>query len=108
MLNWAADVIDAARAMADENANRSEFEDTFNIRRAILRSLDISAMRSELPYSARFSDDSVILAAMHKCRYEDSYFTVAERLASRDWLESRGYHPLHDDTWPADRMDLPV
>lgn len=45
-------------------------------------------------------DDEMVLAALHKARYQITYFDKSLRIESRRWLEARGMSWRQGMPWP--------
>lgn len=67
-------------------------------RTAALATLDLDYARRVFPNA---SSDELLLATLHKARYECADIDAALRVESRTWLESRGFSRLNRLPWPS-------
>ncbi len=63
----------------------------------VLDRLDLDMARKMFPTA---SSDEVLLASMHKARYELTHFPDHKRLESRKWLEDHGMGRWRNQGWP--------
>lgn len=77
----------------------SILKDERRIRNRIMRELDIGYARLVMPEVENLSDD-VLLAGLHKIRYEATDMPTELREESRAWLIANMYDRLNGEPWP--------
>lgn len=83
----------------------SELSEFLEKRKKTLEALDIDHARELFPQA---SSDEVLLASLHKARYECVDIADGLRHESRAWLENNGYLRMFGLEWPEDKQYLPT